>query len=295
MNITTNAKWLILILIGLGLGGCVGTQTFTTAARSGETVTLAVGWQKALARQNMTITFTPAGGAPVTYLPNDARVRSVFNLYPDPASKLVVGTQTGQTLGTDALRTGNGINNNMTGGDRDWWQSMVMLDLPTLPTGLTTIQINDSLGAAISPISIEILPGASPGNVFQVQSVAGPVTLASIYSGALGSMERAVSSTITFTGSVIPHAVELEFTHDVNVGKTWVVNPRGDIKNVIWSETGATIKVMVIPTAGQTLSRFTDLKFYIAGGLGNLLYKANSLKAYDSSGNLLAGVNVSVQ
>ena len=97
MKCMHNNKWLLLILMSLGLGGCVGTQTFTTAARSGETVVLAVGWQKTLARQNMTITITPASGAPVTYLPGDARVRGVVNLYPDPRSNLVVDDMTNPT------------------------------------------------------------------------------------------------------------------------------------------------------------------------------------------------------
>jgi len=285
--------FMMLSLLG-GLGGCVGTQTFTTAARSGETVTLAVGWRKTLDRQNMTITFTPAAtGVPVTYLPNDAGVRSVFNLYPDPVSKLVVGTQTGQTLGTDALRTGNGINSLVTGGDRDWWQSMVMLDLPTLPTGLTTIQINDSLGAAISPISIEILPGTSPKNSFPVKYAGSTVTLTAAYAGALRSMERADRSTITFTGSTIPHSMHMTFAHTPNVGKTWVVNPRGDIKNLAWTDDGANITVVLTPAQGITLSRISDFKFYIAGGISGLTQ--TNLKAYDVNGYLMAGVTAAVQ
>src|ERR1700687_4184575 len=88
--------YLVMAPFFLALAACSGTQTFTPAARAGDTVTLAVGWQKTLQRQNLTVTITDANNSVTTYLPNDAHVRAIVNLYPDPASRAVVDTATGQ-------------------------------------------------------------------------------------------------------------------------------------------------------------------------------------------------------
>jgi hypothetical protein len=99
---------------------------------------------------------------------------------------------------------------------------------------------------------------------------------------------------VKFTATTIPHSLEAEFTHDIGVGVPWVANSRGDIKNVTWSDTGSTLKVMLVPTAGATLTRAKDLKFYIAGGLSNVVLKPSSLKGYDINGNLIAGITATV-
>ena len=87
--------------------------------------------------------------------------------------------------------------------------------------------------------------------------------------------------------------MQLTFAHTPSVGTPWVINPRGDIKNVAWNDDGANITVMLAPTKGVTLSQWLDLKFYIAGGLSGLTL--TSLKAYDISGNPVAGVVPAIQ
>ena len=293
-----NRCWL-LVLVSLGLGGCVGTQTFTTAARSGETVMLAVGWQKQLVRQNLTVTITPASGAPVTYLPGDARVRGVVNLYPDPLSSAVVDTQTGQS--SPAGTIGNMINSMVTlsadgvTNDNEWCQTSVMMDLPTVATGTATINIVDSQGAVIPPISVEILSGSSAQNKFNIlpPNNASTLNLTSVFPQSIHSMERAPHSLLIFSGPTIPHSMQLTFAHTPSVGKTWIVNPRGDIKSVEWTDNGSNITVVLAPVQGVTLSQWLDFKFYIAGGLSGLTL--TSLKAYDISGNPVAGVVPAIQ
>ena len=298
-----NNRWWLLILVSLGLGGCVGTQTFTTAARSGETVMLAVGWQKTLARQNLTITITPASGAPVTYLPGDARVRGVLNLYPDPGSNIVVDKMTGQA--TSARDIANLINNIVTqdsadatgiAHDNEWWQTTLMMDLPSVAAGLATIQIVDSKGATFLPITVEILPGTSTQNLFNIRPSYNPsssLAFMSVYPEAIHAMERAPRSTVTFSGPTIPYSLQVGFAHTSGIGKTWVINPRGDIKNLAWNDDGSIITVVASPVRGITTTQWLDFKFYIAGGLSGLTL--TSLKAYDINGNPITGVTAAVQ
>lgn len=289
--------------------GCTGTQTFTTAARPGETVALAVGWQEHLQRQNMTVTITGANGASTIYPPNDTRVRGVVNLYPDPVSKVIVGSQTGQSLGVNAINNANQITGSIAGstggthGDSDWWQTTILLDLPTaIATGQATISIADSAGAVIKTAAVEVLSGASVSNQFNVYAneSGGTIDVLGLYPKMLKSMERADHYIVTINtyfdangNEVVPYSIQAEFTHTAGVGKPWVVNPRGDLKSVAWSDNGTALKVIVTPVNGNTVIAGIDQKFYIAGGITGLTL--TSFKAFDVNGNLMAGITPSIQ
>jgi hypothetical protein len=299
---------LALLPIALGVSGCVGSQSFTTAARQGDTVQLPVGWQKKLSRENVTITITPSSGSPITYLPGDPKVRAIINLYPDPVSRAVVGSMTNQSLGYDGNFTGNTmINQYVTFDatseehDNDWWQTTLFLDLPpVLPEGPANILIQDSAGAAFQPIKIDILPGTGSSNIFGVRNASGGIfPLLTYWPQILPSMERADRYTVTIKSYtdpngywVIPHSVQLRFTHTPDVGKTWVINPRGDIKNVAWNDNGTNITVMLMPTR-RAITQLLDFKFYIAGGITGLTQ--SEIKAYDVNGNLMSGITAQVE
>lgn len=281
--------------------GCTGTRTFTTAARPGETVALAVGYRQHLQRLNMTVTITDSTGATVTYPVNDSRVRGVVNLYLDPVSKFRVGKDTGQALDVNALNLTNTIQGN-TGGDSDWWLTTVLLDLPTsatimsngspIATGPATVSIADAGGNTIRPASIEVLPGSSSSNNFNVWGAdtgTSNINVLTTYPKMLKGMERADHFVVAFQATTIPHSVQAVFTHTPNVGVPAVINQRGEMKNVSWSDDGAgNLKVMITPPNGNTLVNVTDLKFYIAGGLTGL--SQPTVTAYDINGNLIAGV-----
>lgn len=301
----------LVVVLGLltGLAGCTGTQTFTTAARAGETVALTVGYRHSLQRQNMTVTITDAAEAKTVYAPNDARVRGVVNLYPDPVSKVVVGYATGQNMSVGAVNLGDMMSGSQgpsvggTAGDPDWWMTTVLLDLPKpMASGAASIAIADSAGAVIKPARVEVLPGTATANLFNIYGTDAGYTfdVLSTYPKALQAMERATSARVTFQtpkdgngNDIMPHAIQAEFSRTPGVGKPWIVNPRGDLKNVTWSDNGSNLKVMVTPTAGTTLVNALDLKFYIAGGLTGLTL--TSLKAYDINGNLMSGIQANVQ
>ncbi|MHB8622355.1 MAG: hypothetical protein ACYC9J_05810 [Sulfuricaulis sp.] len=298
---------LTLLPVMWGAAGCVGTQTFTPAARAGDTVALAVGWQKNLARQNVTVTITDASGTVTTYAPNDTHVRGIVNMYPDPASRAIVGTMTQQDLGYQATNTGalvNGVTSDPNTGEHDneWWQSTMLLDLPTtLALGTATIAITDSAGASIQPSALTIVPGTGSSNNFTVYAPwGGTLSLLSTWTPLLDSFERADHYTVSFStyqnsngNYVIPYSLQMQFTHTPGVGKTWVVNPRGDIKNVVWNDDGTNITVMLTPTHGATLTQMLDFKFYLAGGITGLTQ--TGLKAYDINGNPMTGVTASIQ
>lgn len=297
-----NTLTIALCLLSV-LAGCAGSRSFTTAARPGETVALAVGWQN-LARQNLSVTITPASGAPITYAPNDARVKAIINLYPDPSSGLIIGTQTNQNFGNSEAELGSSINTFITRDDREWWQTTILLDLPaSLPLGLATITFNDSKGAVLRPVKVEVLPGSAttnPLNVFYPWANSTSYDLLTNYPGALKALEPSARYKVSFSSyldsngmEVVPHAIQAEFSHTPNVGKPWIVNPRGDIKNVIWNDDGSNLKVLLTPVRGKTLGLLVHQKFYIAGGLTGLTL--TSLKAYDINGNLMSGIQANVQ
>jgi len=272
------------------VGSCTATSPFPIVARSGDTAMLPLGRVTGLTRQNVTITFAPSTGGAVVYGPKDPRIRAVVNLYPDPVSRLIVGTETQQGLGQEADTYGSLIGEELTGRDKDWWETLVYFDLPhSLPQGLANITVSGPKGVVNSQgASIEILPGVGgqynpalgifDGN--QVQNF-------------LGLLERADHFTITFRGNTVPHSIQLELAHSPGIGKPWVANPRGDIKNTAWSDDGATLKVLLTPTHGQTLTNLADFKFYVAGNIAGL--RVLSLKAYDVGGNAVADTFADVE
>jgi hypothetical protein len=293
----------LVLLLLTGLGGCVGIQTFTTAARPGDTVSLAVGRHE-LSRQNLTVTITPASGSPIVYAPNDPRIRSIANLYPDPVSNLIIGVATGQDMWNGEVTTGQNIRTYVT-AERDWWQTFIVLDLPaTLPTGTATIAITDAAGAQINPASIDILPEAGASNGFDVYGFGGIVPKS--VSGSLKSMERAPHYTVYVVdcsvtdptygciGTNIPNSIQIEFSRTPGVGVLWVANPRGDIKNINWAGLGGgKFRVMLTTVNGGNPTYLTDFKFYVAGGITGLT--ATSVRAYDINGYLLSNFSAVIQ
>jgi hypothetical protein len=277
---------LVLFSVVLGLNGCAGNKAFTTAARAGDTVALAVGWNQNITRANLSATITPAVGSPVVYNPGDPNIRAVFNMYPDPVSRLVVGTETNQGLGYNANVHGASLNSLVTGEDKDWSQSMVLLNLPAgLATGTATI----ALSANATPVSthqVQILSGVGSANLFE-----GPT--GNLTAEQLATLERAGGSVVTFSGPTVPHSIYLELIRTPTVGVPWVANPRGDLKNIAWTDTGSMIKVIITPIGGQSLSQMMHFKFFVSGGVAGL--GTGTLKAYDVNGNPVSGVAASVQ
>lgn len=289
----------------LFLAGCTGMQGFTTAARPGETIAVAAGWQQGLTRNNLTVTITPQSGPIITYGAGDYRIRTVVQGYPDPVSKIVVSDRANITYAQSGFggnqtepnpiiynnlspSIGN-FTRNLTGGENDWSQTFVYIDLPTtIASGDATIQLTSNGNNLLEGTTIEILPLTASGrNLFPMST--------GINSPIRGA-ERAPHYTVRFTGpvGVIPHSIQAEFSRTLSAsGNAWVTHPRGDIQSTMWSDTGSLIKVMLTPVKGTSVDRLSDFKFYVTGAVTSLT--TNSIKAYDIAGNQLPGFTASIQ
>lgn len=284
MNMKT-VGLMVLVTMSFGLAGCTATKSFTTAARAGDTVALAVGWNVNVTRANLGATVTANGGGVVPYASGNPNIRAVVNMYPDPMSRLVVGTETNQSLGVNANVHGAQLNSwNLE--DKDLAQTMVFLNLPTgIATGPATIQLTASGSPLGAPFSVEVLSGVGSANTFDGTG--------SLSAEQLATLERASGSVVSFTtGSTVPYSISLEVAHTPG-GTPWVVNTRGDVKNVSWSDNGSAMKVILSPVNGQALSQMIHFKFFISGGVTG--FGAPAVKAYDVNGNVISGVQATIQ
>ena len=294
---------LLPLLLTWILSGCTGVQTFSQIARPGDTVALTIDWQPNLTRQDVTIRITDSSYNTMDILGTDPAVRAWINTYPDPISKTVVGRETAQSFGIQASAWGIGIDSE-TGGDKDWFDTFVLLDLPSsLNAGAATIDVLTS-GVSIlpQPVSVEILPSTGSSYTFNTAEW-GPLT-----SNQIHSMERANHYVVTFSGSAVPAAIQVDFTHDpdrdnAGTGQAYVVHPRGDIKSIAWGDNGTALRVILTPSWHKTAedAAATSLnvetlewfKFYVAGGITGLQVAA--VHAYDINGNDIEGLSATIQ
>jgi hypothetical protein len=288
---------ILLATVALGIVGCGGTAPLDPVYQAGDTVALAAGWRQTFDRNRLTVTVTGADDASTVYQPGDPAIRAIINLYPDPLSYLVVGTRTGLNTNYNYGNTYGGmINYNITNYDPDWWQTSVFVDLPSiLAPGTAYITLQSASGERYGPVPVQIVSGQGSPSTFKAQGVGN------MSPAQLQSMERAPKYTVSFSGgSTLPSALQVELTHDPassigGVGIPFVVNPRGEMKNVSWTDDGTHLRVILL-TSGDGTSKDPSLssyqwnyfKFYVSGGIANLV--VTSVKAYDSAGNPISGV-----
>jgi hypothetical protein len=276
--------------------GCAGVETYPNRVAPGETVSVGAGWKKHFSRDNITVTITPQGQAPIA-LPSSA-VRASINLYPDPLSSIVLSQNTGTDISDFSLLYGDLVNTNFTGDDRDWWQTAVFIDLPTgLPTGIPAdITISNSEGESVTTTVDLVDPdpvlGGTP-DVFLTEA-AGPLTRTH-----LASLERVDHYVVSLNSSVIPHALQIDLAQQGDlVG--YVINPKGDVKSLTWNDNAGVLRVVLLPTRVQTgFQTMNDLKFYVAivagtDGVADLSEVPSSLHAFDQNGTSVAGVTATI-
>lgn len=286
---TSTYKLLLLVAFSLLLG-CGSINTFNESARAGDTVAVAAGWQHYFTPNNVTVTITPQSGAATVYQPNNPAIRAIVNLYPDPVSSLIVSPQVGANL-TQASLTYASTISVYTKKDPDMWQTTAFIDLPNnLPVGPASIQITDPQGETAS-VTANIVDGTGTPSTF---STTAGTDLSPPMLAALG---RVSNNTVNFSGSTIPYAIQIAISHNPDLshggaGYVYVVNPRGDLKTVEWNDTGTQLSVILLPAKQQTLGAMNNFKFYIAGGINNLV--VTNIQAFDSSGNPVPGVTASI-
>lgn len=284
--------WLKILSLLLLLSACSGVQTFPNTARAGDTAAIAAGWKHGFSKDKITLTITPSAGSPIVYLPGDPAVRAVINFYPDPLSSILISTQIGEDLTPFARTYAEQINFNFTDGDRDWWQTMLFIDLPfTLPVGAASIDISSTSGETYSTI-IDIISGVGQAEIFHAE-LNGP-----LFQNQLAALERVGHYVISFIAATIPHAMQLQFSHNPDAanggsGVAYVVNPRGDLKNALWSDDGINLRVVLTPAQLKAPASMSDYKFYIAGGVTGLLL--DNIQAVDINGYPVSGVVATIK
>lgn len=282
----------VIVLILMSLLGCASYQTFHHLARSNDTVILVAGWKKSFTRDSIRVTFTDFNDVVTVYDPGDPGIRAVINMYPDPLSNMVVSKETGLEISPGALDFSRYINENITDNDNDWWQTIVILNLPDLMAlgqADITIEVIDPLTSSViesTYSTVEIVDGVGEPNPFSAQYPWGGSF--DLTDDLVRNLERAGHYQVNITGGTgIPAAVTVEMTHspDIDnggVGRVSIVNPTGDIKNIHWSKNGTGVKVILLPTASGAISNMVDYKFYVSGGIENL--SVSSVTAYDQFG-----------
>lgn len=295
----------VVVLAATGLPGCSGLQTFSQSVLPGDTVAVTIDRQPHVSRDQATIVIQDASGTQ-SFPATDPSIRGWINLYPDPVSRVVVGRETNQRLGTSASAWGIGIDNE-TGGDKDWFETVLFIDLPpTLAAGAVSIDVVVG-GASIlaQPVALNILPGAPsaphPFDTFEW----GPLE-----ASQFKAMERADHYTVNFTGgSEVPAAIQITLTHDPDsdnggTGQVYVIPPRGDLKSINWTDSGTDLNVVLLPTWQKTpedqqrdgifnRASLQWFKFYIAGGVTGL--QVVGVQAFDSEGHAVPGIQAALQ
>ena len=288
-----------LIITAVSVIGCAGYQTQHHLARSSDTVAVGGGWLQTLSRDSIRVVITDFLGAETTYNSGDPAIRAVFNMYPDPVSNIVVSREADVDTAPFARTYAQVVNTSYTGGDKDWWQTVVFIDLPAgMAIGEANILIESidpgtSLVVESTSSKVEIVPGVGAPNPMAAKYPWGsPYTLTSDH---MKLLERARHYQIDFTdGGEIPAAVSVEMIHDPDidnggVGRAFVVNPTGELKNIHWVDDGTTTKAMILPATSAGLSSIKDFKFYVSGGVENLL--VSNVRAFRQNGEELFTVN----
>ena len=297
MNIISSmAKRLVVIFSVLLMVGCAATKTFNQYALSGETVAIATGYQPDWSRDNISVWVEDPKGSDnwVQYPANDPRIRAVVNFYPDPLSSIVVSNRTAQDI--TPFSESYGSNTNIfTGGDRDWFQTVVFFDLPDPMTiGTASVYVEEVANTSnFVDTTVDILGTGGSPHQFGTDA-GGPLQRVH-----LASLERASHYTVTLSGTgAVPHAVQLDFTHDPDAdnggaGKAYVVEPISGVKNISWTDDGTKLRVVVLPADGNTPTSFEDFKFYVAGGITNLAPSTapGSTLAFNINGGDVTGVS----
>lgn len=283
-------KYISYLTFVIIVSACSGMQTFQSNLKPGETAIIAAGWKHNFSRDIITVTITPSQGTPIVLLPGDPAIRAVINMYPDPLSSLIVSEETDQDLTPFAQTYGVSVNF-FTGGDKDIWQTTVFIDLPqTLPAGLANIEISNAEGDTADS-TVNIIEGSGTPELFEAE-LNGP-----LLPMHMAVLERIDHYELNFSGSEVPYAIELILDHDPDAdnggtAKAYVVNPRGDVKSVLWSDNGSRLKVLLTPTHGQPLNDLKHFKFYVSGGITNL--SVNSVNAVDENGNPVLDITASL-
>lgn len=304
---------LALPVVATILSGCTGFRTFHDYANAGDTVAVAAGWMHNMQRGNIEVKITDNLGTVTTYTPGQPgynAVRASINLYPDPVSSMVVSNRINKDLTPSATTYSNLINGEVTNGDNDWWETVIFIDLPDpMALGDATINIT-GLSNPVETMSsvVTIVPdatgtgtGGTPNSFEATLTINNEIFPFNVADPQMQAMERVSNYEVAFSGSTLPYAIQIDFTHDPDeansgTGTPYIINPIGHIKNLSWAATGTSgtdLRVILTPARDGEITNMNDFKFYVAGGVTNLAPNG-SVQAFDIGGVSVPGVSVTI-
>jgi len=290
------------------LQGCVAVQTFPLAARSGDTITLAVGSPDGMTKNNTTVTFTSDSDA-LNPVDVTANIRTISKVYPDKMSTAWFGDH-GNNLWGDLIPAASSHGS---------WLKVIVLDLPvSLPTGpgYFTVTVTPDvtypyLSSHVSDIqiSMEILPGTGVSHSFSYV----PYSFnQNIIINPLSTLEPnkhvLIKPRVQVTSNEFPTygAVEIKVTAPIvdsiggatNNQPVLVVfddqpNNLTSQKQSSWVRVGDEFTINIVSPVG--LLEFYEARFAIVLTADNSLYSfagaplVNSIKYFDDSGVEVTG------
>jgi len=160
---------IILSVVLLVLQGCVAVQTFPTIARANDTVTLALGSQDGMTKENTQVFFL--SDSPDSQQVPVTNIRSIFKLYADKTS--------------DIYNHNSQIMQNLFNyQNHEQWLTIMVLDLPpSLPVGTGVLSITTTAAqtqglADVNAIlvKLEIVEGIGNSNSFNYYLTTGIVS-----------------------------------------------------------------------------------------------------------------------
>ncbi len=242
------------------------------AGRAGDTIALRLGYQERVFREEVALTIVTGRGVSATYAPGDPRIRAVVNVYPDPVARAFV----------DPDLRGAAVDR-----QRDRWETVLHFDLPLdVEAGVASVIVTrDGVALTDAPLTVEILPRA--------ETLATPPPALRDVDDPLLALERAAHAVVSFTGSSVPHSIQLELRHQPGATPTRVVNAAADVKTAVWVDDGRMLRVLLTPTTADTLASLSDFGFYVTGSIVDL--EVTSVVAYDVRGNRLPDVQARVR
>lgn len=293
MGIKRVSNLAMLLAFCAWLTGCAAVQTFPTAARSGDTISVMIGGSEQARKNTVTVTLTDSAGGQHD-LQALGLVRSVFNLRAD-----------GRAYGT---HYSSYLESYISWSNRhEPVQTVLVADLPQgLPAGTATLAVrlnvtdnSSGVSDANNNISIEILPGVGSSNSFDRRS--GGETLPA----DLQALEPAPHAKLTFgTGTVIgAAALVIEVDQSVvNMNDLNVYVPEATVRGsftdpgafgdkqrmVYWRQDGDRLYIDILAPQGIDTRFLQAFVVHPRGLAGSPGFAIVSASVYDINGQTLA-------
>lgn len=283
MRFLSAAILFTFILVFLFSAGCTALRTFPMTARAGDTVTMGIGYDVLEERKQMSRADTV-----VTIVKDDLSytaappLRGVFQLYPDPNSKLA--NYESVYLPTPAL-------------DGDPFETVIVFDLPTdVPAGSYDVTVTSPHLYSGFTQTLEVIPGTGASN---------PLTDNGSIDRDITELERAPTVTVSldpgYTIGALSMVLDFDETavdpSDINLQQPRYVFGPGSFQETqrmfYFDDDGSQITVNILCPDGVS-SDYIRFDLLYPEGSPDPAFTIISQKTYDIDGNEIPGVGASM-